>query len=82
MGVNSYTKTHPLQARYAAVYGRPEQIYLHAEMAAILKLKAPHKAHRIKVERYDSDGNRVSAKPCPICEAAINSIGIKEVEWI
>ena len=80
-GINSYTKTHPLQAQYAAVYGRPEQIYLHAEIAAISRLKQPWRAHSIKVERYDNDGNPACSMPCPICMAAINAIGIKKVEW-
>jgi tRNA(Arg) A34 adenosine deaminase TadA len=76
IGVNSYVKTHPMQAKYAAMYGRPEQIYLHAEMAAIVKLKKPWLAHTIKVERYDNEGNPVSAKPCPICQAAIDALKI------
>lgn len=80
IGTNSYTKTHPVQAKFAAMFGRGEQIYLHAEIAAITKLPQPWKAHRIKVERYDSDGNPVCCKPCVICSAVIASTNIKRIE--
>lgn len=81
IGANSYTKTHPLQARYAAMAGLPEKQYLHAEISAILRLEKPCKAHRIRVERYDRNGNPANAKPCPICERVIASTGIKIVEY-
>lgn len=80
VGVNSYTKTHPVQARFAALFGRHEQVYLHAEVAAITKLPKPWKAHRIKIERYDSEGNPVCAKPCVICNAVIQATNIKRIE--
>lgn len=81
IGANSYTKTHPMQARYAATVGMPEKQYLHAEISAILRLSDMSKAHRIRVERYDAKGNPRNAKPCPICQHVINSAGIKVVEW-
>jgi len=34
---NSYTKSHPLQNYFAKRSGQPHKIYLHAEIAAILK---------------------------------------------
>lgn len=81
IGANSYTKTHPMQAKYAATVGLPHKQYLHAEIAAILRLSDVSKAHRIKVERYDAKGNPANAKPCPICDHVIRSAGIKVVEW-
>lgn len=77
---NSYIKTHPYQAKLAKKHGRKEQIYLHAEIAALVKLREVDRAHRIVVERYLKDGTPANAKPCPICEEAIRLAGIKIVE--
>ena len=73
---NSYEKTHPLQAHFARICGKPDSIYLHAELAALLKcgLKRPYS---IFVERYKRDGRPGLAKPCPICMQAIHAWGIK-----
>ena len=35
--MNSYKKTHPLQAYFAEKVGLPDKVFLHAEIAAILK---------------------------------------------
>lgn len=79
-GVNSYVKTHPLQAHYAGLVGQPERIYLHAEISAIIN--AHGKAiHKIKIERYDAKGKPTNARPCPVCELAIKRAGIKLVEY-
>lgn len=80
IGTNDYNKSHPLQAKFAIRVGQPERIYLHAELAALTKLKRKDKAHKIKVERYKKDGTPGNARPCAICEAAIRSYGIKYVE--
>lgn len=80
VGLNSYMKTHPWQGKLAKNVGRPEAIYLHAEIAALVKLKDWSKAHRIKVERYDSNGNPVMAKPCEICQSALRRTGIEIIE--
>lgn len=77
---NSYKKTHPIQAYYAKRVGLPEKEYLHAEILAILRAK-DKQIYRISVERYDKDGHAALAKPCPICEEAIKSYGIKVVEF-
>ena len=76
---NSYTKTHPLQAKYACMCGLPDKQFLHAEVAAIVKLKQPWRAHSIHVERYDSKGNPANAKPCIICQHVIHAAGINIV---
>jgi len=79
-GENSYNKTHPLQSRLAKRAGRDKAIYLHAEIQALVRLKDWTRAHRIVIERYDNDGNPVSACPCEICQLAIKHAGIEIVE--
>ena len=81
IGKNSYVKTHPKQAAYAAKVGLPEKHFLHAEMAAIIKCRRLDKAYRIMVTRVSKAGEFVNAKPCPICTLAIKEAGIKNVEW-
>lgn len=81
---NSYRKTHPYQARIAKRVGLEEKVFLHAEIAAIIKLQkvAPNSVpYKIKIERYDSYGRPKLAKPCPVCEEAIRLAGIKFVEY-
>ena len=80
-GTNSYSKTHPLQQTFAKRAGREEAIYLHAEIAALVKLRnTKKKAHRIVVERYNHKGQPVNAKPCEICQLALETAGIKIIE--
>lgn len=82
MGKNSYEKTHPFQAFHAQKVGLPEKQYCHAEIAAILKcksLKKLHLAHTIKVTRFTKSGEEAMAKPCPICQSAIDEFGIKNI---
>lgn len=80
VGENSYWKTHPLQGELSTKHGNGEQIFLHAEIAALVKLKDWSKAHRIKIERYDEAGNPKPANPCKLCRAAIERAGIEIVE--
>jgi len=80
IGQNSYEKTHPLQAMYAKKSGNEHKIFLHAEVAAIVKCKDLSKAHKILVFRYNNQGKPMNAKPCQICEEAIKVAGIRYVE--
>lgn len=82
VGENSYRKTHPKQAEFAKKAGRESAIYLHAEIAAIIKLKekAPD-AYKIYIERYNKNGQAALAKPCEICEIALEMAGIQIVEY-
>lgn len=79
---NDYKKTHTMQAHYAALVGSPKKIYLHAEIAALVKIR--HKKgctpYRIKIERFNNKGEPLNASPCPICLAAIKEAGIKYIE--
>lgn len=77
VGQNSYTKTHPLQKKYAARSGKPRNIYLHAEIAALVKARG--KVHRLVITRF-SNGKPANCKPCAICQMAIRDFGVKLVE--
>lgn len=70
-------KTHPTQAHYAKRYGNIHQIYLHAEISALIKCReAPH---TIFIARHLRSGKEGIGKPCPICEMAIKESGVKNV---
>ena len=79
IGKNSYTKTHPYQAKCAKEVGLPEKIYLHAEIDAILRCSDLSKAHSIHIFRQGKSGKWLLAKPCPACQTAINKTPIKKV---
>jgi tRNA(Arg) A34 adenosine deaminase TadA len=81
IGQNNYTKSHTIQAKYAKKAGKPESIYLHAEIHAIIKCRSLNKAHKIFISRYDKNGKPRLAKPCPICQNAIKEAGIKIIEY-
>ena len=80
-GTNSYTKTHTLQAKFAVQVGLDDKVFLHAEIAALSRLKSFHKPYKIVVERYLSDGSTALAKCCKVCEAAVIAHGIKYMEY-
>jgi tRNA(Arg) A34 adenosine deaminase TadA len=77
---NSYEKTHPIQAHFAKLCGKPDSIYLHAEVAALLKcgLKRPYS---MLIERFKRNGEPGLAKPCPICTKALKHWGVNNVKF-
>ena len=79
-GRNSYTKSHPLQARLAREAGLHHKIYLHAEIEALVRLRDWSRAHKMVVERYAKSGEPALAKPCPICQRALRLAGIIHIE--
>jgi len=79
-GFNSYIKTHTVQAKAANKVGRPSCIYLHAEIAALVKIKDWSKAYKLVVMRYLKDGTPANAAPCTICREVIGQSGIQEVQ--
>lgn len=81
IGKNSYTKTHPKMYRLGKITGKPDAIYLHAEIHAITKCRDLSKAHKIFISRWGKDGSPRLAKPCQICEEAIREAGIKLIEY-
>lgn len=74
---NDYNCSHPLQKYFAEQVGKPEAIFLHAEVAVLIAAKK--EVHKLLIARIDNNGNPLSAKPCPICEKAIEAFGVKEV---
>ena len=58
-----------------------DKVFLHAEIAALSRLKSFHKPYKIVVERYKEDGTQAMAKPCPICMEAIKAHGIQRIEF-
>jgi deoxycytidylate deaminase len=80
VGVNSYVKTHPMMAEYARRAGEPYKVFLHAEVAAIVRCVHIERAYKIVVIRYNEDGSPANARPCKICQAAIKTAGIEVVE--
>jgi deoxycytidylate deaminase len=79
MKTNDYDCSHPLQKHFAVQVGRPEAIFLHAEIATLIAAKKV--VHKLLIARVDCEGNPLPAKPCPICEKAIEAFGVKEVEY-
>ncbi len=80
IGWNDYTKSHPYMKELSANFDEPYKIFLHAEVAAILKCRDLSKAHRILVTRVGRSGRLLLAKPCKICQSAIDAAGIKIIE--
>lgn len=78
VGTNSYIRTHPLQAKYSRKAGKPDAIYIHAELAALLKARG--KVHKLVVVRYGKKGQPLLAKPCAACQLAINDWNVEIVE--
>lgn len=77
IGENNYTKSHPYMAKMAMMYDEPDKIFLHAEIAAILKCRRLTDAHTIHIYQIAKDGTVTLAKPCKICAGAISKAGIK-----
>lgn len=75
---NSYSCSHPTQYHYAKKVGRPEAIYLHAEMATMLKAKG--RGVKMYVARVNRKGKPLLAAPCEICNLMLQCCKhIKEV---
>lgn len=71
-------KTHPIQAKYARRCNDDERVYLHAEIAALVKCRAkPYAIFVVRMNRYGF----ANARPCPICTEAIREAGIKMVHY-
>ena len=80
IGKNSYIKTHPRMLDYSKAVGLPDKMFLHAEVDAIIKCRDLGKAHKISVYRFNKTGDTLLAKPCPVCQSAIEKAGIKLIE--
>ena len=80
---NSYTKSHPLQKFFAEKVGKPHNIYLHAEIRALIIASIqPHgQSHTLTVSRHGKDDKMLDAKPCIICLEAAEFFGIKRINY-
>lgn len=74
---NSYTKTHPEQAKYATRAGHPCKTFLHAEIGALVKAKS--QVNELVVIRIGRNGLPRNAKPCSVCQLAIEAHGVKKI---
>lgn len=83
-GVNQ-EKSHPLQKRYNRARGTraSEWSYLHAELAALLKVKDKSLlvGATIYVSRSFKAGGNALARPCEACMDAIIDRGIKSIVY-
>lgn len=75
-GINSFKKTHPVQAHYCQRCNKEHNIFLHAEIAALVKCRKD--PYAIYVMRFLKDGKLALAKPCEICYTAIRESGIEK----
>ncbi len=80
IGRNSYTKTHPLQAKFAKRAGNRERIYIHAEIDALIKARGP--VHTVRIVRIGKNLLPLASKPCAICQLALAHYNVKEIEFI
>jgi len=81
MGVNSYSKTHPLMLYLSKYSPYPNKmIYLHAEIVALLRCK-DKVPYLLSVERYSSEGEIKLAEPCPMCKEAMRMWGVTVVRY-
>lgn len=78
---NDYNRSHPYQKMLSVQCGLSEErIYLHSEVACLLKVKGMRKqVHTLKVERYGRRGEMRLAFPCESCQTAIKIAGVKRV---
>lgn len=72
-------KSHPIQAKFAKRVGLHEKIYLHAEIACLVKCR--HEVDTIVVARVNSQNKLRLAKPCKICQYAIKEAGVSNVYY-
>ena len=78
--VNNYHKSHPIQAYFATKVGLDRKIFLHAEVAALLKA-GKRKVYEIRIERFNKQGKPLLAAPCPICCEAIKAWGVSVISY-
>ena len=80
-GVNSYTRTHPLQKHFAIMAALPEEkMFLHAELQAVLRSR-DKEIHTIYVARVLKDDTISLAKPCKACAQMLKSFGVQKVVY-
>jgi len=81
VGQNSYVVTHPFMAKCGAAVGEPDKVFLHAEVAALLKVRNWSRINKIVITRYTKDGCPALAKPCKACAHALALAGVKNIYY-
>ena len=76
---NLERKSHPLQAKFAERVGLKEKIFLHAEIAALVKCR--EECDTIIVARVNSQNKLRNSRPCPICSLALKQAGVSKVHY-
>ena len=76
VGENNYKKSHPYMAKMAMACGEDKKIFLHAEIAAIIKCHDLKKASNIHIYRVRNNGEIELVNPCKICRSAIKVLGL------
>lgn len=76
---NLETKSHPIQAKFAQKVGLCEKIFLHAEIAALVKCR--EECDTIVVARVNPQGKLRMARPCPICDLALKEAGVSKIHY-
>jgi len=74
---NSYVKTHPVQHHFAKRAGEDKKIYLHAEVAALIK-SGPN-IDELYIFKRNKNGVLIDSAPCPVCQLAIKHSNVKKV---
>jgi len=77
-------KSHPMQAKFASVAGKPEAIFLHAETDAIIKTINKHGPEiltgcEMYIIRVTKNGRLAKSKPCISCLGLLNHFQINHV---
>lgn len=78
---NSYSCSHTKQFHYAKKVGRPEAIFLHSELACLLKDRK-RQGVKLFVARVDSKNRPCYSAPCEICAMALKDYSnVKSIEF-
>lgn len=77
VGRNSYSKSHPTQAKWANKVGETKKNCLHAELHCMIRARS--KIDSLFVFRLNKQGKWLQSKPCKICTAAILATKILNV---
>lgn len=79
IGRNSYVRSNKTQRKYARLAGKPDSVFLHAEIDALVRARGKC-IHTMFVSRVTPTGYALS-KPCNICQQALKDFGVKHVRW-
>lgn len=86
VGVNSATKSHPLQKMYNEFRHFQVEIrhLIHAEMECIIKYKKLNEDIpdlKMYIARIRKNGTLVPGHPCPACQQALKEYGVNSIVY-